>query len=242
MTLCRPAPRWLLFDVFGTLTDWRTGIADALAPFLEDHGRADLDPVGLAEAWRARYQPAMEEVRAGRRDFVKLDVLHRENLADMLSAHGFAVGTIAGAKLEQLTLAWHRLPAWDDVAAGLAVLRERYLLAPLSNGNVSLLVDLARTNGLEFDAILGAEITRRYKPDPASYRDTLAILDCEPAEAMLVAAHPSDLAAAASCGLQTAYLHRPQEWSRDPAAPMPRGAWDYSANTLTELAAKLSAS
>lgn len=229
-------PRWLLFDVFGTLVDWRTGVARKLGEFLKEIGRRDIDPHALADAWRRLYQPAMEEIRSGARPFVKLDILHRENLFTALEATNLDIGAVSDARIDQLALAWHHLPAWPDVALGMAKLRERYLLAPLSNGNVSLLVNLARRNQLPFDAVLGAEITRRYKPDPASYVDTLAILDCAPDEAMLVAAHPSDLAAAAACGMQTAYVHRPLEWGNEQGSPMPSGSWRVAARDLNELA------
>ena len=226
----------LLFDVFGTLVDWRASIAREAQAALSVHGVA-IDWLAFADAWRAQYQPAMDEVRTGRLPFSKLDVLHRRNLDVVLAQ--FGLEQIDEPARVNLNLAWHRLDAWPDVKPGLLRLRARYRLAPCSNGNISLMVDLARRNGFPWDAILGAEIARDYKPKPAVYRAAAEAFDCSPNEAMMVAAHSSDLAAAAGVGLRTAFLARPDEYgdaSGERAASVPV---DVSAASLVELAATL---
>lgn len=198
----------LLFDVFGTLVDWRGSIAREAQRLLGARGVA-LDWEAFADAWRDQYQPAMEEVRSGRLPFAKLDALHRRNLDAILPRFGLA--HLDEATRAELNLAWHRLDAWPEVPVALARLSAVYLVAPCSNGNVSLMVDLARRNGLVWDAVLGAEFARDYKPKPAVYLASAAALDCAPEQAMMVAAHSSDLAAAAAAGLRTAFVARPDE-------------------------------
>lgn len=198
----------LLFDVFGTLVDWRSSIAREARALLVPHG-INVDWHRFADAWREQYQPAMEEVRAGRLPFSKLDLLHRRNLDIVLSE--FGVERVEESTRVQLNLAWHRLDAWPDVAPGLKRLRTGFLLAPCSNGNVSIMVDLARRNDFVWDAILGAEFARDYKPKASVYQSSAAAFDCEPGEVMMVAAHSSDLAAAARAGLRTAFIVRPDE-------------------------------
>src|SRR5215212_9600550 len=198
----------LFFDVFGTLVDWRSGVAREAEAILKPLGHS-LDGLAFADAWRGEYQPAMEEVRAGRIPFCKLDVLHRRNLERILPR--FGVAGLGKADLRALTLAWHRLDAWTDVPPGLERLRQKYLIAPVSNGNISLMVALARRNGLCWDAILGAEVAGDYKPKPQVYRAACAAFDLDPGDCMMVAAHSDDLAAAAACGLHTAHVARPDE-------------------------------
>ncbi|MEP6785148.1 MAG: haloacid dehalogenase type II [Sphingomonadales bacterium] len=228
------AVRYLLFDVFGTLFDWRSGVAQALGDFLSEIGRKDLEPFALADAWRRQYQPSMDPIRRDLRAFVPLDVLHRESLDHVLTKVGIYVETI-GDRLDDLNLAWHRLPAWTDVAPGLATLRERFFVAPLSNGNFSLLGDLADRGGIVWDRILGAEATKRYKPDPRSYLETLEILGAQPKEAMMVAAHERDLEAAARCGLRTAYISRPEEFGLAQGQAFASSAWDIATDSLPSL-------
>jgi len=228
--------RALLFDVFGTLVDWRSGVAREARSILAPLGVA-ADWLAFADAWRDQYQPAMEEVRSGRRPFSRLDALHRRNLDVVLK--DFGLDRVEEAARAELNLAWHRLDAWPDVAPGLARLRERFRLAPCSNGNISLMVDLARRNGFLWDAIAGAELARDYKPKPGVYLSAAAAFDCAPDEAMMVAAHSSDLAAAASAGLRTAFVARPQERpgvaESRPAVPV-----EVSVASLEELAGRLS--
>ena len=164
----------LLFDVFGTLVDWRSGVAREAEAVLKPRGYA-LDWPALANAWRGEYQGAMEEVRSGRIRFCKLDVLHRRNLDRILPR--FGLGALGDEERRALNLAWHRLDAWPDVTAGLARLRRNYLLAPLSNGNVSIMVDLARRNDFPWDAILGAEFAGDYKPKPRVYLSAAEAFD-----------------------------------------------------------------
>ena len=225
--------RTLIFDVFGTLVDWRSGVARELRTHL--HVGAD-EAEALADAWRDEYQPAMEEVRAGRIPFCKLDVLHRRNLDIVLDRFGHDPDEATRA---ELNLAWHRLDAWPDVTAALARLRERFRLAPCSNGNISLMADLARRNGWHWDAILGAEHARDYKPKLEVYRAAADAFDCAPHEVLMVAAHSSDLEAAARAGLRTAFIARPDEHGPgrgETAASVPV---DFSAADLGALAAQL---
>lgn len=233
-----PRLRALVFDVFGTLVDWRTSIAREAEAMLRPYD-ATLDGAAFADAWRAEYQPSMEAVRAGRVPFGKLDGLHRRNLDRVLADRG--LGHVPEATRRELNLAWHRLGAWPDTAPGLARLRGRYLVAPCSNGNISLMVDLARRNGLVWDAILGAELARDYKPKPAVYLASAAAFDCDPAEVMMVAAHSSDLAAAAAAGLRTAFIARPDEHGPGRGESQATAAVDVSATSLLDLADRLEA-
>jgi 2-haloacid dehalogenase len=230
--------RALIFDVFGTLVDWRSAIARETQAALSPLGIA-IDWPAFADAWRGQYQPAMDEVRTGRLPFSKLDALHRRNLDVVMQA--FGLGGVDEPTRAQLNLAWHRLDAWPDVAAGLARLRSRFRVAPCSNGNISLMVDLARRNGLVWDAILGAEFARDYKPKPVVYLSAAAAFDCEPPEVMMVAAHSSDLAAAAAVGLRTAFIARPNEHGPGQGESRASVAVDLSAASLSDLADQLAA-
>jgi len=226
----------LLFDVFGTLVDWRGSIAREAGELLSSRGVA-IDWEAFADAWRGQYQPALEEVRSGRRPFGKLDALHRRNLDVVLDR--FGLGRIDQSTRSELNLAWHRLDAWPDVTAALARLRTRFRIAPCSNGNISLMVDLARRNGFAWDAILGAEIARDYKPKPVVYLSSAAAFDCEPQQAMMVAAHSSDLAAAAAAGLRTAFVARPDEHGPGRGEAHASVPVDLAVSSLIELADRL---
>ncbi len=231
-----PPVQALVFDVFGTLVDWRTSIAREVAATLGPLG-IEVDALAFADAWRAQYQPSMAEVRSGRLPFSKLDVLHRRNLDTVLAALG--LHQVDEATRRHLNWAWHRLDAWSDVAPGLQRLRNHYRLAPCSNGNISQMVDLARRNGLVWDAILGAEIARDYKPKPAVYLATAEAFDLPPGQVVMVAAHSADLAAAASAGLRTAFVARPDEYGPGTGEPQATVPVDWSADSLTDLAAQL---
>jgi 2-haloacid dehalogenase len=223
-------PRALIFDVFGTLVDWRSGVARELRRLL----RVGTDEAeALADAWRDEYQPAMEEVRAGRIPFCKLDLLHRRNCDLVLDRFGHDADD---ATRRELTLAWHRLDAWPEVTPALARLCERFLLAPCSNGHIALMVALARRNRWHWDAILGAEHARDYKPKPEVYRAACDAFDCAPHEVMMVAAHSSDLDAAARAGLRTAFVARPNEHGPGRGEIAPAGAVDLAAADLGALA------
>ncbi len=230
--------RALVFDVFGTLVDWRGSIAREAQAALAPRGVA-IDWHAFADAWRAQYQPAMEEVRTGQIPFSKLDVLHRRNLEVVLKE--FSIRDLDEATKVHLNLAWHRLDAWPDVAPGLQRLRERYRIAPCSNGNISLMVNLARRNGMPWDAILGAEIARDYKPKAIVYQSAAAAFDLNPTEVLMVAAHSNDLAAAASAGLRTAHIARPDEKGPGRGERAPSVKVDVAARDLLHLADQLDA-
>jgi len=227
----------MVFDVFGTVVDWRSGISRAAAAFLARHAAGAIDAAEFADAWRHRYGPAMEEVRSGRRNFVRLDVLHRENLTAILPAFGIEPAGVAEAELEGLNLAWHALDPWPDSVGGLTRLKAGSIIAPLSNGNISLLLNMAKRAGLPWDAILGAEVVRAYKPTPESYLRTVDVLGMTPEQVCLVAAHNSDLAAARACGLRTAFIPRPTEYGPGQTTDLhPAEAWDVVAEDLEDLA------
>ncbi|HEY9192493.1 MAG TPA: haloacid dehalogenase type II [Methyloversatilis sp.] len=226
----------LIFDVFGTLVDWRTSIARESEALLSPLG-ISIDWLAFADAWRDRYQPAMEEVRSGRMPFCKLDRLHRYNLDQIL--RDFALDHVDEAVRRDLNLAWHRLDAWPDVAPGLRNLHADYRLAPCSNGNISLMVDLARRNGFTWDAILGAEVARDYKPNAVVYLSAAGAFDLAPEQTMMVAAHSSDLAAAAAAGLRTAFIARPDEHGTGRGETAPGVPVDVSVSGLPELAREL---
>ncbi len=230
------AVKALFFDVFGTLVDWRTAIARETEALLGPRGYA-LDWPAFADAWRGEYQGALEEVRSGRMAYCKLDVLHRRNLDITLKR--FGVAALGEDAMETLNLAWHRLDAWPDVTPGLNRLKRDYLLAPLSNGNISLMVDLARRNNFPWDAILGADLARDFKPKPGVYLAGAEALDLEPQDCMMVAAHSKDLAAAAALGLRTAHVARPNEHGPGRGELSPTVPVDVAANSLEDLAEKL---
>jgi 2-haloacid dehalogenase len=231
-----PGVRALFFDVFGTLVDWRTSVAREAGSILSTLGY-NLDWTAFADAWRGEYQPGMEKVRTGRIPFSKLDVLHRRNLERLLPR--FGLQNLSDEVLTDLTLVWHRLDAWPDVPAALKRLKTKFMLAPVSNGNISLMVDLARRNAFPWDAILGAEVAGDYKPKPRVYQAACAALDLPPAQCMMVAAHSSDLAAAANCGLRTAHTARVSEYGPDTGEAKPTVKVDYAAKDLAALADQL---
>ena len=228
--------RALFFDVFGTMVDWRSSVAREAENILSALGY-DLDWTAFADAWRGEYQPGMEEVRNGRIPFSKLDVLHRRNLVRLLPR--FGLQNLSDEVLDDLTLVWHRLDAWPDVPAALARLKTKFILAPVSNGNISLMVDLARRNKLPWDAILGAELAGDYKPKPRVYIAACEALSLPPAQCMMVAAHSNDLAAASACGLRTAHTARVNEYGPNTGEPKPNVEVDFAARDLTALADRL---
>jgi 2-haloacid dehalogenase len=232
------AVKALFFDVFGTLVDWRSSIARETEALFKPKG-IELDYFALAEAWRGEYQGALEEVRAGRIPFCKLDILHRRNLE--LTLKRFAVDKLGEEEKRNFSLAWHRLDAWSDVAPGLARLKRGYLLAPVSNGNISLMVDLARRNRFPWDAILGAEIAGDYKPKPRVYLAAVEAFDLKPDACMMVAAHSNDLAAAAALGLRTAHVARPNEHGPGRSETAPSVPVDIAVKGVEELAEQLGA-
>jgi 2-haloacid dehalogenase len=232
-------PRALLFDVFGTCVDWRFGVARELRTAGDRLGLGQRDWAALADAWRGLYQPQMETVRRGDRPWVNLDVLHREALDRVLDDAGLAA--VPAAERDRLTLAWHRLDPWPDTVEGLARLGRRFVVAPCSNGHIALLVNLSRWAGLRWDAILGAEIAHAYKPQPVVYLAAVEALGLEPGAVTMVAAHGGDLAAAAACGLRTAFVPRPAEHGPGGAPDLPEQPVDLVADDLLHLARQLAA-
>ena len=226
-------PKALFFDVFGTLVDWRGGVARESEKILSALGFR-LDWQAFADAWRGEYKSAMAEVQSGRIPFTKLDVLHRQNLERILPR--FGLGSLGEATMTDLTLAWHRLPAWPEVPEALVRLKRRFILAPVSNGNISLMVDMARHNGFPWDAILGAEIAGDYKPKPRVYLAAAEALDLAPEQCMMVAAHSYDLKAAAELGFRTGHVARPDEAGRGTGERTPALKVDVAAADLADLA------
>lgn len=231
--------RAVLFDTFGTVVDWRTGVAREVAAFAAAHGHT-LDAEAFADHWRALYQPAMDAIRSGQRSFTKLDTLHRENLDRALRHCGIDPDQLPGESLEVLNKSWHRLPPWPDSVDGLATICRHYIVGPLSNGNTSLLLDMARNAGLPWNVIIGTDMTGTYKPLPEAYLRTAGFLDLEPGEVMLAAAHNNDLRAAREAGLATAFIVRPTEYGPGQTADLaPEGDWDLVASSIPELARML---
>jgi 2-haloacid dehalogenase len=232
-------PTALVFDTFGTLVDWRGSLIAALTAFGDARAiRADWPR--LVDAWRGEYMPSMDRVRRGTQPWTDLDGLHRASLEKLVAAQGIA--GLSAADLDQLTLGWHRLTPWPDVVAGLTRMKAAFIIGPLSNGNVRLLIDLAKYGGLPWDMIFGADLFRHYKPDPETYLGVANLLGVVPGQVMMVAAHNGDLAAAQACGLRTAFIPRPTEYGPDQSRDLrPTGAWDHVADSVEALATLLGA-
>ena len=226
--------RALVFDVFGTVVDWRSSVAAEVRAL-----GWPVEPAAFADAWRAGYVPAMQAVRDGRLPWTHIDGLHRRILDALLTERVLAPPE---AEVAELNRVWHRLAPWPDSVAGLHRLKARFPVCTLSNGNVSLLMDMARHAGLPWDTIFSAELFGHYKPDPEVYLGAARLLDLPPEQVLMVAAHPSDLRAAAACGLKTAYVPRPLE--RGPGGtmePWTPGEFDLVAEDFVALAAELGA-
>lgn len=230
--------RALLFDTFGTLVDWRTGLTTQLERWGAAHN-ITADWPGLALAWRNDHVPALAEVRTGQREWANHDALQAETMSKL--APKFGLPTLSDDTLAHLARMWHELPGWPDTAEGMALLRTKYLVAPLSNGTVALLMSLARTAGITFDAVFGSDVFHQYKPDPKTYLGATGLLGCAPGEVLFVASHPSDLESAAGCGLKTCYVSRPLEYGAGVVVEKTpeEGAFDMKVNDLLELATVL---
>jgi 2-haloacid dehalogenase len=231
------SPRALAFDVFGTVVDWRSSIIGELEMFGEAHGLAENWPA-FADEWRAGYSPAMDRVRRGELPWLRIDALHRLVLDELLDRAG--IDSVPDEDIAELNLAWHRLDPWPDTVEGLTLLKRRFTITTLSNGNVSLLTNMAKRAGLPWDCVISAELFRHYKPDPEAYLGCADLLDVSPGELMLVAAHPSDLRAARDAGLMTGYVKRPLERGEGRRPPRyEEGEFDVVADDFIDLDAKL---
>lgn len=229
----------LVFDVFGTVVDWRNSVAREVAALAKQKGLS-VDGAKFADAWRAEYAPSMNRVRRGELPWTRLDDLHRSVLDKLLV--DFAIAGLSEAETVALNRAWHRLQPWPDVVSGLTRLKKKFIIAPLSNGNIALMTNLARHARLPWDCILGAELVRHYKPDREVYLSAADFLDLEPAEVMMVAAHLGDLRAARSLGLRTAFVARPLEYGQSRAADStPDSSVEVSARDFMDLARQLGA-
>ncbi len=233
-------PRALFFDVFGTCVDWRSSVAREGDVWGRRNAVDGVDWTVFADAWRARYQPQLEIVRAGTRPWTPLDVLHRESLDQVLTDFGLTMMT--DADRDDFAFAWRRLDPWLDTVAGLLALKRQFIVAPNSNGNIALMTALANYAGLPWDVILGAEIARAYKPEPEVYLRSADAVGLDPGEVMMVAAHNSDLIAAAACGLMTAFVPRPREHGPAQTTDLhPEHGYDLVAADFRELASLLGA-
>jgi 2-haloacid dehalogenase len=232
------SPTALAFDVFGTVVDWRSSIIRELEEFGRTHG-VQQDWPAFADRWRAGYAPAMDRVRRGDLPWTRIDDLHRVILVDLLASAGIAAGD---EDIDELNRAWHRLDPWPDTVAGLTRLKEKFTITTLSNGNVSLLTNMAKRAGLPWDCVISAELFHHYKPDPQAYLGCADLLDVEADQLMLVAAHPSDLRAARDAGLRTAFVARPLEFGRTQRPHgIDDGEFDVTATDFLDLADKLGA-
>ncbi|MGO9212080.1 MAG: haloacid dehalogenase type II [Terriglobales bacterium] len=239
MTTNADATEVLLFDIFGTVVDWRTSLGSGFQRFGREHS-LEADWLGLVDDWRAAYAPSMARVRQGERPYVTLDVLHRESLDALLPRYG--VENVLESDRRQMARAWRWLDPWPDTIAGLTRLKRKYVIGTLSNGGQGLLVDMAKYAGLPWDTVLSADLFKRYKPDAAVYLGAAALLARPTSSLMLVAAHNYDLAAARSHGYRTAFVARPTEYGpRQKKDFGPEDAWDYAATSLEDLAEKMGA-
>lgn len=234
-----PSVKALVFDTFGTVVDWRGSIAAEFTTWAKSKG-ITVDWATFADRWRAGYGPSMNKVRRGEMPWTNLDHLHRALLEDLLKE--FHIDGLSEEEKDHLNRVWHRLKPWPDSVAGLTRLRKKYTIAPLSNGNVALLADMAKHAGLPWDLILSAELARHYKPDREAYLTAVSLLELQPAEVMMCAAHTGDLNAARSFGLRTGFIRRPNEFGpqgkADDAKP---GDFDIVSTDLVDFASKLDA-
>ncbi|MYC67941.1 MAG: haloacid dehalogenase type II [Acidobacteriia bacterium] len=226
----------LAFDVFGTVVDWRSTVIREGRALATANG-LDVDWAAFADAWRDGYGPAMNRVRNGELPWMTIDELHRLILDGLLER--FSITGLDEAEKDRLNRVWHRLDPWPDAVEGLTRLKSRFIIASLSNGNVALLVNMAKHGGLPWDAVLSAELAGRYKPDREVYLKAADLLDLEPAAVMMVAAHKGDLRAAAKAGLRTAFVPRPRERPNRQIDLSVDGEFDVSATDFVDLASKL---
>jgi 2-haloacid dehalogenase len=227
----------LVFDTFGTVVDWRTSVAQEVELVTKRKG-LNVDGSKFADAWRAQYAPSMDRVRKGALPWTRLDDLHRMVLDKILVE--FAIRGLSEAETVALNRAWHRLRPWPDAVSGLTRLKKKFVIAPLSNGNIALMTNMAKHAGLPWDCILGAELVRHYKPDPEVYQSAANFLDLQRSEVMMVAAHLGDLRAAKAQGLRTGFVVRPHEYGPDRTPDLkPDASVDVSATDFNDLARQL---
>ena len=227
----------LVFDVFGTVVDWRSSIAKHAAAFGAEQG-IEADWTAFADGWRGKYQPYMNKVRTGELPWTKLDVLHRMGLVELLGE--FGINDVGEHTIDELTMAWHYLDPWPDAPAGLSRLKAKYIIGTMSNGNVALMTNMAKYAGLPWDVILGAELAQAYKPDPKTYLTGVELLGLYPEQVMMVAAHQNDLLAAGAEGLKTAFVPRPMEFGPDRKPdPTPDPSFDIVAADFRDLASQM---
>jgi len=237
MAARKPGVRALVFDVFGTVVDWRSSIIRE-GKALGRRKRLRVDWVAFADAWRDGYQPAMARVRSGELGWTKIDDLHRMILDGLLKKS--SIRGLTEPEIDHLNRAWHRLRPWPDARRGLVLLKRDYVIATLSNGNLALLTNMAKNAGLPWDCILSAEVFRHYKPDPQAYLGAADALGFAPAEVMMVAAHKSDLRAAKACGLKTAFVRRPREHGPNVRVDLSADrAFDFNADDFVDLARQM---
>ena len=231
--------RACLFDVFGTVVDWRTSVSRDLAAFAKQKGISGVDWTEFAVEWRKLYQPSMDEVRSGRRAFTILDLLHRESLDQLIAR--YRIKGLSEADVEHMNRVWHRLDPWPDAVKGLTRLKTKFVIAPCSNGNIALMVNMAKRAGLPWDCILGAETARAYKPMPEAYLVSCRQLGLAPGSVMMVAAHNADLKAAKAQGMKTAFVARPAEHGPGQTTDLVADTTcvDLPAADFSDLAAKL---
>jgi 2-haloacid dehalogenase len=223
--------------------DWRSGIANEVKK-IANKNKIVINANDFADAWRAEYQPAMEEIRKGNRSFTILDILHMENLKKISSR--FGLDKLSSDDFDLLVKAWHRLPGWPDSSEGLNKLKTKFIIATQSNGNIALMVNMAKYSNLNWDVILGAEVVGHYKPEPEAYLKACRALHLNPEECMMVAAHDDDLKAASLQGMKTGYVHRPYEYGKDKLFDISEvndykgdRSWDFISKDLNDLAYQL---
>jgi len=229
----------LVFDTFGTVVDWRGSLIAELTEFGRQRGIA-VDWAALVDAWRGAYRPSMDRVRKGERPWTLLDTLHRETLDRLVQE--FGIKGLSEDDLRHLNLGWHRLKPWPDAVPGLTRLRKKFIIGPLSNGNLALLLNMGKHAGLPWDTIFGSDLFGHFKPDPETYLGVCRLLDLAPGQVMMCAAHNSDLRAAQALGLQTGFFPRPKErgphQNQDTEAD---GGWTVVAKDIEDLAGRLGA-
>lgn len=227
----------LFFDVFGTVVDYRSSVTREMQKLSEAKGW-NFSAEQFADDWRNLYNPSMEPVRSGERPYTRLDILHRENLDQLIDKYG--IDNLSEEEKDHLNRIWHRLDPWPDSVPGLLRLKSKFVLATMSNGNVSLMVNMAKHAGLPWDMILGSEPAKSYKPVPKTYLTGADWLDLKPEQICMVAAHNGDLRAARELGFKTAFILRPTEKGPNQTIDVKAEEdWDYSVNSMEELADSL---